>query len=347
MKLNVLSNKISWFGKFSGYECLTEYFLENVSLKTTRSKKIFLNRVIGKIIQKFRKWNGTSPEEIFAEVSFINKMSSNVISHILYLENHVHILPLIQRKQKKVVGTIHLPISRWTEDRLQKLTFLDNAIILYKEELEEFSKYISRDKIDVIKHGVDIDFFKPGDATLVQKNKILFVGHYLRDFDMFMSVYHLLLSTDFGKSLEFHFIIPAPFRNIAALDTIVNLETVFFHGGLSDEELLEFYQTSYLLFMPMVDSGANTAIVQAISTGLPVLTTDAGGIRSYGGGEIFEVIKKNDIEGMTELFTKYYFNPDFRNSVSQKQRKFAIEQLDWNIVAEQHLKVYNTILNKS
>ena len=63
------------------------------------------------------------------------------------------------------------------------------------------------------------------------------------------------------KKLEFHFIIPEHFRNIPALDTIVNPNSIFFHGGLSDEELLSFYQTSYLMLMPMIDSGANTAIV--------------------------------------------------------------------------------------
>jgi glycosyltransferase involved in cell wall biosynthesis len=343
MKINILSNKISWFGKFSGYECLTEYFPENVSLQITRSKSIFINKLLGQFFKKYKKWGGISPEEIFAEICFIRKISSAEFSHILYLENHLHILDAIKKNKKKVVGTIHLPISQWSDDRLNQLRSLDNAVLLYGEEVEQFSKYIPLDKIHIVKHGVDVDFFKPGDATVVKKNKILFVGHYLRDFQMFMKVYHLLLEEDFGKELEFHFIIPEPFRKIAALDSIINLETVFFHGGLSDEELLEFYQTSYLLFMPMVDSGANTAIVQAISTGLPVLTTDVGGIRSYGGGEIFDVIKRNDYGAMTALFVKYYNDIDFRNSIAIKQRNFAVEELNWNNIAKQHLTIYKTL----
>ncbi|MFV5693074.1 glycosyltransferase family 4 protein [Flavobacterium sp. LT1R49] len=346
MKLNILSNKIGWFGKFSGYECLTEYFPKGVSLQITSSKKHFFSKAFGKLIQKYRKWNGISTSEIFAEFSFINKMSYRSMSHILYLESHLHILYLIQKKKKKLVATIHLPISQWSEERLQKLTYLDNAILLYEEETDEFGKYISPEKIHIIKHGIDIDFFKPGDPTLVKKNKVLFVGHFLRDFEMFMKVYYLLLDSDFGKKLEFHFIIPVAFRKIAALATIVNSKTVFFHGGLSDEELLEFYQTSYLMLMPMIDSGANTAIVQAIATGLPIITTDIGGIRSYGGGEVFEVIKRDDFEAMTALFTKYYNDSDFRNSVALKQRNFALEQLDWNVVAKQHLTVYKTILGE-
>lgn len=344
MKLNILSNKIGWFGKFSGYECLTEYFPSGVSLQITSSKNHFFRKALGKVIQKYRKWDGTSTSEIFAEFRFINKMSCNSMSHILYLESHLHVLPLIQKKKKKIVATIHLPISQWSEDKLQQLTHLENAILLYEEETAEFSKYIAREKIHIIKHGVDIDFFKPGDPALIQKNKVLFVGHFLRDFEMFMKVYYSLLDSGFGKKLEFHFIIPVAFRTIPALAAIVNSKRVFFHGGLSDEELLEFYQTSYLMLMPMIDSGANTAIVQAIATGLPIITTAIGGIRSYGGGEVFEVIQRNDATAMTALFTKYYNDSDFRNSVAVKQRNFAVQQLDWNLIAKQHLTVYKTML---
>ena len=46
-------------------------------------------------------------------------------------------------------------------------------------------------------------------------------------------------------------------------------KNVFFHENLSDEGLLEQYQTSNVLLIPMNDSGANTAIVQALAAGLP------------------------------------------------------------------------------
>jgi len=343
MKVYILTNKIAWFGKYSGYECLTEYLSKYINLNITNSKSNLFKKIIGKLIQKYNKLYVTKPSEIFAEVSFIHKISSKNIAHILYVDNRTHILPKIKKKKTKVIGTIHFPISRWTEERLQKLNYLDKVIILYKEEISQFNKYISQEKIHFIKHGVDIDFFKPGSRSNIEKNKILFVGHFLRDFEMFMKVYNLLLENNFGKMLKFHFIIPEQFRNITILNTLSLSNNVFFHENLSDEELLEFYQTSYLMLMPMIDSGANTAIIQAIATGLPVITTDLGGIRSYGGGEIFEVNKRNDYNAMAELFFKYYNNSDFRNNISEKQRKFALEHLDWKNIAKQHLSIYERI----
>ncbi|MBC7888327.1 MAG: glycosyltransferase [Ferruginibacter sp.] len=344
MNINILSNKISWFGKYSGYECLTDYFPKNGRLVITKPNDLVFNKLVGKIFRTYKGWEDISPTDIYAELNFFRRAGLNNISHILYLESHVHALKMVKNNRHKLVGTIHLPISQWTEERLEMLADLDNAIILYDEEIAEFSKYINREKIQVIKHGVDIDFFKPGDISAVKKNKILFVGHYLRNFHMFMEVYDIVRK-DIGDVIEFHFIIPSFGRDKEIIQKITTLKNVFFHEGLSDEALLDFYQTSYLLLMPMTDSGANTAIVQALGAGLPIVTTDVGGIRSYGGGEVFPVVTNNSGLEMAELFAKYYYDNDFRNSIAEKQRQFAMEKLDWNLIARQHISCYESILS--
>ena len=346
MKINILSNKISWFGKYSGYECLTDYFSNDVLINVTIPKYIFLNKLFGKLTKLYFKWTTMSHAQAFAGITFLIKSGINDISHILYLENHLHVLSLFKsNRDKKIVGTIHLPFKQWSEEGLRSLSKLDTAIILYEQEVTDFANYISINNIAVIKHGVDINFFKPGKSTAVEKNKILFVGHFLRNFEMFYEVYQIL-EKKFSNELMYHFIIPNSHRQPAVLKKIIDLPNTFFHEGLSDEELLEFYQNSYVLLMPMNDSGANTAIVQAISTGLPVITTDVGGIRSYGGNEIFPVVNNNDSEKMAQLFEKYYTNQDYRNLVASREREFAVENLDWNLVAKNHVQVYRKTLEK-
>jgi len=344
MKLNILSNKISWFGKYSGYECLTNYFPSYIKTELTIPKDDFFNKLIGKLKQKIKRWNNIRPSEIFAEIQFFNKLFKASASHILYLESHIHCLEK-HHNSANLIGTIHLPFKRWKPENLKRLAFLANAIVLYEEEIPLFSKFIESHRIHYIKHGVDIDFFKPGSKEVVEKNKILFIGHYLRNFNMFYEVY-LHLIEDKSRKLEFHFIIPSFFRDLPDVRRLVMLPNVFFHEGLSDEDLLNFYQTSYVLLMPMEDSGANTAIVQAIATGLPIITTNVGGIKSYGGGDIFPIIEQNDVIGMVNLFEKYYKDELLRNQITIQQRKFAVEHLDWKIIVQKHIMVYKSILNK-
>ena len=342
MDINILRNKISWFGKYSGYECLTDYFKEE-NLSMTIPKDKFLKKSIGKIVQKYKGWEHAQPAEIYGELEFIRKIGSNQISHILYLESHLHALSIVKKNRNKLVGTIHLPLSEWDQKALFWLPNLENAIILYDEETAAFGKYIDANKIQVIKHGVDVNFFKPGLDELVVKNKILFVGHYLRDFEMFYEVFQIIRK-EIGEEIQFHFIMPSFARNTPVIQKLVHSKNVFFHEGLSDEELLDYYQTSYLLLMPLINSGANTAIVQAIATGLPIITTDAGGIRSYGGGKVFPLVKSKASLEMAALFSTYYHDENFRNDISKKQRQFAIDELEWNLIAKQHINHYAKII---
>jgi len=342
MTINVLRDTVPWFGKYSGYEGLVGYFSKSVQVTITDRKEDLIKKIFGKVYQIYKGRFDKSPVEIFAELMFIQKIGENDISHVLYLDGHLDGVKSIQRGRDKLIGTIHLPISEWNNEKLQKLESVENVIILYNEEIGVFSKFIDIKKIHFIRHGVDISFFKPGDRLLVKKNKILFVGHFLRNFEMFSEVYQLIQNKT-NERIEFHFIIPSFHRNKGPIQKIQQLNNIFFHEGLSDEGLLEFYQTSYLLLMPMSDSGANTAIVQAIATGLPVITTDVGGVRSYGGGDIFPLIKNDDSQSMAELFLQYYNNEVFRNDISEKQRRFAVDHLDWNLIAAQHVEVYEQV----
>jgi len=341
MKVNILSNKISWFGKYSGYECLPEYFNGDIEPTINIAQYNIYNKLVGKFY-KVRNGLEHRSEDILNEVRFLRKAKNFDVSHILYLESHLDLVPSVRQKCTRLIGTIHLPFSQWNKVRLQKLSPVNNAILLYNEEVELFSKYIPKENLHVIKHGVDIDFFKPGDPALVKKNKVLFVGHFLRNFEMMDNVVDKIAAS-IKDTIEYHFIIPSAFRMHPVLVDFLNRPNVFFHEKLSDEELLEQYQTSYVMLMPMLDSGANTAIVQALSVGLPIITTDTGGIRSYGGGSVFEVINNNDSSSMTALFARYFNDEGFRNEISAGQRSLATEHLDWRLIAKQHASIYKNL----
>lgn len=342
MKINILSNKIPWFGKYSGYECLPYYYSNKKDLLINYPNPTVMNKIIGKIYQRTTGYYYVSPEEVVSEIKFIKGVAKSAVSHILYLDGHTHLVSKIKRSDKNLIGTIHRPFSYWNEDELNRLSDVDSVIILYKEEVKKFGKYISPNNIHVIKHGVNINFFKPGDIEIINKNKILFVGHYLRNFPMFSKVYKYLCNE--FDSLEYHIIIPEPFRKYhPELEELKANKNVFFYEKLSDEELLRQYQESFVLLVPMLDSGVNTAIIQALATGLPVLTTDVGGIRSYGGNDIFPVTADNDYLSMINLFKKYYSEPGFRQDISAKQRNYALNHLDWHTVAKEHTDLYQSI----
>jgi len=112
---------------------------------------------------------------------------------------------------------------------------------------------------------------------------------------------------------------------------------------LSEEQIRELYGNASALLLPMNDSGANTAVVTALAMGLPVITTDTGGIRDYGGNSVFPVVPNDADQEMIDLTLKYLADDHWRAQVGAECRSFAERNLAWPIVARQHVEFYEKV----
>jgi glycosyltransferase involved in cell wall biosynthesis len=344
MKTSFLSNNIPWFGLHTGYEQLP-LFLNTEGLEThVFSPKInLLERLTGKAYSIYQGWSPRNTYDAAAEFRFLlsSFVNQSFAYHILYLENHLQFLDQWEKTSKNILGTIHLPPSQWNSSMLENLRHLTSAIILYRRDLEFFESYVGKDKVHFIHYGVDINFFYP-PTTNTKTQRILFAGHYLRNTSMLHRVI-VKLAKNYPE-LQFDLLVPEHARNTDGLLQLLNHPSVSWHKNISDQELRILYQNSYLLLLPMNNSGANTAIVESLACGLPVVTTDVGGIRDYGGADVFPIVANDDDNAMIDLIENYLDNPDIRNEVSINCRKFAEQNLDWSLVAQKHLAVYKQLL---
>ena len=338
--IHFLGYQLTWFGKYIGYENMLRYFTDIKPILTVNKESKY-NRAIGKIIKSVNHWENVRSDEALTGWKYKLAASRYDLSHILYLETYLFLFSKPLKQNEKLISTIHLPISRWTKENLARLENLKAAIILYDEDANEFSKYLGSDQLYVLKYGIDTNFYRRDKEAIINKKKILFVGHYLRDFDLLYDVFYLL-KKEIGNDFEFHFVIPSQYRKEKVLAALSAEQNVFFYEKLTDEELLRHYQTSYVMLMPMKDSGVNTAIMQALSIGLPIITNEAGGIKSYGGNTVFP-IAKSEAASIAELFYRYYKNDVFREETATRQRAFAEAELDWSRVAAQHVSIYNKV----
>lgn len=337
-----LSNKIPWFGNHTGYQQLPRYMQKLVpETKIVASRNCLTEKMLGKAYSLYRGWSDRNQPDAAAEFRFIRANSvPQPVKHILHFEEHFLFFDRWEKAPRDFIATLHIPRDEVTPGELDGIKRLSSAIVLYQRDIEYFESLVGKDRVRFIPHGVDVEFFRPRCAE-PQPNKLLFTGHYLRNTAMLSRVITRLAAKH--RDLEFHLLVPEAFRHLNGFEQLKSRSDVVWHQKLDDEELCRLIASAYLVLLPMRDSGANTAVVEALACGTPLVTTDVGGIRDYGGGKLFPVVKNDDDDAMVELVGEYLKSSARRNEVARACREFAVNELAWPLVAQQHLKTYESL----
>jgi glycosyltransferase involved in cell wall biosynthesis len=337
-----LSNKIPWFGNHTGYQQLPRYMQKLVpAAKVIGSKNCLREKVLGKAYSYYRGWADRNQPDAAAEFRFLRANSvPDPVKHILHFEEHFLFFDHWRKAPRDLVATLHIPPAQWTAGDVDALKRLSSAIVLYQRDLAFYEQSVGTGRVRFIPHGVDVQFFRPHGAR-PRPNRILYTGHYLRNTGMLARVVKQLAEQYEG--LEFHLLVPEAFRHLPGFDKLKERSDVTWHQNLNDDGLCKLICSSNLLLLPMNDSGANTAVVEALACGTPIVTTDVGGIRDYGGGRIFPVVQNDDDTAMVDLVGQYLNNSTWREEVSRASREFAVKELAWPIVAKQHLAAYEQL----
>jgi glycosyltransferase involved in cell wall biosynthesis len=338
----LLSKKIPWFGQHTGYQQLPRY-LQRIEPATRvfAPRHRMRERFIGKAYSLYRGWSRRNQWDAAAEFRFARaETERRVVRHILHLEEHSWFLDQWDKAPRNIIGTLHLPPDAWTEEELENVARLSSGIVLYRRDLAFFESLVGEGRVRFIPHGVDVEFFHPRPIPPAPKH-LLFAGHYLRNTKMLSRVVPRLSERHPG--LRFHLLVPEEFRGLGGLPNLARHPAIVWHQRLNDEELRELIASCYLLLLPMNNSGANTAVVEALACGTPIVTTDVGGIRDYGGDNIFPIVPNDDDDAMIALVERYLQEHHWREDVGERCRDFAETWLPWPLIARQHLEIYEEL----
>jgi glycosyltransferase involved in cell wall biosynthesis len=114
----------------------------------------------------------------------------------------------------------------------------------------------------------------------------------------------------------------------------LKLETkIMFEGKISDKNLLELYSTSSIFCLPSNWEDDSISRREAIASGLPVITTEAGCgklLEQYGS----IVVPIKDPDSLALGMEKLMSNDKLRDEISLKQKKAVVS---WDDVVEKYL----------
>lgn len=349
MKIFYLNDNWPWFGEHQCYGRLVHYVrAQNKDTHEVAIQYGLKNRLAGKIYSVL-SGRPSRRDSVFADAewryglrarSFKDK---NAFYHVLFFDNHYQMFESLRSGLPRLIATIHHPPARpMTAEMTASLRGVSALVVMFKEGVPFFEKYTGKGKVKFIHHGVDTDFFQPA----LKKNEtdiknLFFTGQNGRDLNMLKRVFLKLIEKN--HRIRLILLVPKEFRKSRELAALADHEAVEWHSQMSEEKVREVYQKSYLLLLPLIDSGVNNAIVEALACGLPPVTTDVGGVRDYGGGDIYPLAAKDDDNGMVRIIEKYLADEAYRQDTALQCRRFAERDLAWPVIAQRYIQFYDEL----
>jgi glycosyltransferase involved in cell wall biosynthesis len=193
----------------------------------------------------------------------------------------------------RVTATFHQPV-----DRLELITkqlrvgMLDGIICVSRDQIPVLERLVPTGRCVFIPHGVDTSFFTPGSAPTHRHPPILLaVGAHRRDLPTLVAAARKIRARRPDVTV----------RLIAAADKVRwvlenGADAVEVLSALSDDELLAQYRGATLLFLPLEETTANNALLEAMACGLPSVVTDLPGARDYASQASALFCPKGDAE---------------------------------------------------
>lgn len=288
----------------------------------------------------------------------------------LYHATH-YVLPMVVPCKAVVTihDIIHLLYPEFLPNRLafyyatrmirRSLNRGERVISVSETTKRDLMKYfqIGGDKIEVVHNGIE-DVFRQ-ELTIDDRDRwlknlglerpyVLFVGNakkphknldnvvkaYARALKMQQDLPHRLVCVGDRTGVEWK--VRQRAAQLGIEDRIVLL------GHVAQEALPAIYQGAALFLFPTLYEGFGLPVVEAMASGLPVITSNTSALKEIGAGYA-DLVNPLDVEGMAKAVVRCLSDADHRESLKKLGRRRA-QDFHWRKAAEKTLEIYRRVI---
>ena len=113
-------------------------------------------------------------------------------------------------------------------------------------------------------------------------------------------------------------------------------------GFVSGDDLVRLYNTATVCVMPSLYEGFGLPVLEAMSSGCPVIATKEGSLPEIGGENVYYVDAREE-ESIAEGIRKVFNDTPLRQALSLRGRK-AAENFTWKKTARETARVYKALV---
>ena len=241
----------------------------------------------------------------------------------------------------------HYPIIKQGLDNCAKLVSVSNALL---PKIHEISP-TTANKSEVIPNMVDTDFFTPSNTKNInpgnRKFRFLTVAYLeeVKGIDVLLKAFLKLEQSDPGK---YTLTIAGDGSCRTRLEDYVNInklsKVIKFKGMQNREQVKTLMQNSDAFVLPSRFEAFGVVFIEAMSCGLPVIATKAGGPETFIPELAGKLCDINDVETLAELMKN--ISDKYSDYSPAKIREYAINNFSKEMIAKKYLNIYNKITSK-
>ncbi len=253
--------------------------------------------------------------------------------------------PLVITNHGLESQTPPLWVSKLYNETLGKWTFNSaDVIISYSEEEKEKMRDLGiTTDIEIIHNGINTDKFKPLD-DVEEKNQILWVGRFLPGKGVRYLIEAFSLLKDEHDDLTLKLVGEGPLkeeleekaRELGVLDSII------FEGIVENDKMPEVYNESKVFALSSLTEGVPRTVLEALSCGTPVVSTDLPQIREIIDGCGY-IVSQKDSKELSECIAKLFEDQEKRKIFGEQGRDKIQENYSWRDTVEKTIKLYENL----
>ena len=115
------------------------------------------------------------------------------------------------------------------------------------------------------------------------------------------------------------------------------------YKSLPGKELVQLYKSSDIYVLPSLIEGMSNAMLEAMASGLPVVTTDSPGCRDLVKDDVNGLIcKPKDSKDLASKIEKLF--DDILLSELKKSVQNYIQTHSWDLIARKYIDLYEDLL---
>ena len=272
---------------------------------------------------------------------------------------HANVIFPIAAVAKKIADKYNVPyiITEHSTKYLSKISFLHKRFIkLYTDETSVFTPVTHNLANGMRRNGIEGEMIRINNvvdtsifflkepktdnkfrfvhiSTLVDKHKnIRGILNVCKKLSQQHSNFELHIITDGNE---------APYKKWAEENKLKDT-TILFHGEKTINQIADFIPSCDALLLFSNYENFPCVIVEALAAGLPVLSTDVGGIKEHLTKDLGVLIPKNNekallVEMEKFIVGKYQFN-------HESLRNYAIKNFSYEAVGKEFIDLYNNQL---